>query len=271
LAADGPRFNIDGEAQKCDEVRKYVLNKIDWPCKVEVLFRDKNLGCGEAVSSAITWFFKNVQEGIILEDDCLPNNEFFLYCENLLEYYRKRTDIFVIGGNNFQRDRQWGKASYYFSAFSHIWGWATWARAWEQYDFKLSSIKETELNDILKYYFSTRSQKKYWKYIFRKIKAKDIDTWDYQLLFTIWKNRSLAIVPNVNLVSNIGFGNNSTHTSNSKDIASNIESSGISPIVHPAEIALCNKADNYYYKTFLQSSLFQKIKNKIKSLTTKIF
>lgn len=265
VAADGYRLGVEGEKDKCDEVKKYVLDNIDWPCEIKTLFREKNLGCGKAVSSAITWFFENVEEGIILEDECVPNKDFFVYCEELLNYYRDNKEIMVIGGNNFQNGVKRGDASYYFSAFSHIWGWATWARAWKLYDFKLENIKEEDLDSLLGYYFLNKSHVKYWKYIFKKLKSGAIDTWDYQLLFTIWENKLLAIVPNVNLVSNIGFGGG-THTRDIKDIAANMAKYEILPIIHPAKIELCREADDYYYKIFLKSSFFKKIKDKIKML-----
>ena len=123
VAADGPRPDRTGEAEKCAEVKKIVA-AVDWPCEVKTLFRDNNLGCRVAVSSAINWFFENVEEGIILEDDCLPHPDFFRFCNELLDYYRNDERIMHIGGNNFQFVNKYGKSSYYFSHYAHIWGWA---------------------------------------------------------------------------------------------------------------------------------------------------
>ena len=136
VAADGPRTDMPGDAEKCKNTRELVMNGIDWECETKTLFRDNNLGCGLAVSNAITWFFKNVEEGIILEDGTLPDQSFFTYCKVLLEKYRYDDKLKMISGNNFQQGKWRGDGSYYFSAYSHIWGWASWRRTWKEYDLK---------------------------------------------------------------------------------------------------------------------------------------
>jgi len=150
VAADGPRRDKGADEEKCEATRE-IVKQIDWDCEVKTLFREENLGCGKAVSSAITWFFENVEEGIILEDDCLPNLDFFGYCEELLDRYRDNREVMFIGGDNFQKGKKWGDASYYFSAYNHVWGWATWKRTWDIYDFKLDSINENDIDSILNY------------------------------------------------------------------------------------------------------------------------
>ena len=132
LASDGPRKNIDGEKEKVDIVRK-IVTAVDWDCDVKTLFREKNLGCGVGVSEAITWFFQNEKEGIILEDDDLPHPDFFIFCESMLDRYRNNHEILTISGNNFQNGNIRGEASYYFSKYFHSWGWASWRRSWEIY------------------------------------------------------------------------------------------------------------------------------------------
>ena len=147
IAADGPRAGFEDDIDKCKRVREVVLNEIDWDCEVKTLFRDLNLGCGHAVSGAIDWFFENVEKGIILEDDCLPNKSFFYFCENLLESYKENDEVFAISGANFQ-DKKIGKASYFFSKYLYVWGWATWRRAWENYDFDLSGLENFKKEKI---------------------------------------------------------------------------------------------------------------------------
>ncbi len=211
IAADGPRHDKLGEYELCDNLRKNILTKIDWPCEVKTLFRDRNLGCKMAVSSAIDWFFKNVENGIILEDDCLPNQSFFKYCAKMLERYSQQDNIFMISGNNFLPDDLSQPANYYFSRIPHIWGWATWRRAWQKYDVTMSDWPDFSKNNSIKNIWKKKNVQKYWSKIFKDTYEGNIDTWDYQWNYAIWKNNGLSVVPDVNLVSNIGFGTG-THT-----------------------------------------------------------
>ena len=132
-----PKANRKDDHQRVEEVHK-ITNCVDWNCQVKTLFRENNLGCKLAVEQAITWFFEHEENGIILEDDCLPNIDFFLFCEELLQKYQDDDRVFAITGDNFQKGRQYGNASYYFSKYVHVWGWATWRRAWKYYDNDLS-------------------------------------------------------------------------------------------------------------------------------------
>ena len=132
IASDGPRKNIDGEKEKVKKVRE-IATRVDWPCEVKTLFRNENLGCKKGVSSAITWFFEQEEQGIILEDDCVPNLDFFTFCESLLDRYAEDERVSVITGNNFQNNKWRGDASYYFSKYNHCWGWASWRRSWKDY------------------------------------------------------------------------------------------------------------------------------------------
>jgi len=265
IAADGPRMAKPCEFEKCQETRNIVLNGIDWDCEVKTFFRDDNLGCGKAVSSAITWFFENVEEGIILEDDCLPHPDFFPYCATLLERYKDNSQIMFIGGGNFQNGIQRGDSSYYFSAYSHVWGWASWRRAWEKYDFTLESISYEKFEDILSIYFQSEKVKESWKLIFNKMKNNMIDTWDFQLAFSIWANNGICIIPNVNLISNIGFGEDATHTLAISEVA-NMPTLGIIPLQHLQNILIDKKADKYYFENFVSKSIFKRIVSKIKRL-----
>jgi len=252
VAADGPRTNVAGEAEKCKKTREMVMNAIDWDCELKILFRDSNWGCGPAVSQAITWFFEQVEEGIILEDDTLPDISFFEYCEVLLEKYRKDERVKMIGGNNFQNGKWRGDGSYYFSAYSHIWGWATWRRTWNEYDYKLLNQNETTVAEILNFYFTDRAIKQHWMNIFKRLIAREINTWDLQLLFSIWEKKGRAIAPNVNLVSNIGFGTGATHTSNKKDKLSCIPHTSMESIIHPNRVSIDKDADVYTFYKFMR-------------------
>ena len=162
IAADGPRQDRIGEIEKCEKVRNYVINNIDWDCQVKTLFRDKNIGCRLAVSSALDWFFSHVAQGIILEDDCLPNQSFFPYCEELLNRYQDNEKVFMISGNNFLLEPQAESTSYYFSRLTHVWGWASWRRAWSGYDISLKDYPEFIENKIIEKIWRSQNVKDYW-------------------------------------------------------------------------------------------------------------
>ncbi len=257
IAADGPRDHVEGEAEKVKAVREYVINNIDWACEVKTLFREKNLGCGKAVSEAITWFFENEEQGIILEDDTVPSQSFFWFCEELLERYKNDKRVWHIGGTNFQDGIIRSDGSYYFSVISHVWGWATWADRWKFYEFEMKNISDDKFIDE----YWKGSAAKYWKKIFWKMKKFEIDTWDYQWTFTIWRNKGLSIIPNINLVKNIGFGSEATHTKIGESPVKDFVEIGA--IQHPSIIVRNVDADEYTFKKHYKLPIIKKIINKI--------
>jgi hypothetical protein len=235
VAADGARANREDEALKCQQVRE-IINEVDWKCDVKTLFRTENQGCRLAVSSAITWFFEQEEEGIILEDDCLPNKSFFYFCDEMLERYRDDTRIRHISGTNLQPQQQWGEASYYFHESTIIWGWASWRRVWKDYDSELTRYTVPEVKSHINKIFANQFLAQQWLEIFKALKQKQIDTWDYQLAFLNHFNHGLSISPNTNLVSNIGFRPDATHTPDPDNPFSNLESSELSELIHPKYI-----------------------------------
>ena len=260
IAADGARKDKIGERELCEQTRE-ITNNVDWNCEVKTLFRDKNLGCKIAVSSAINWFFENEEEGIILEDDCLPNQSFFMFCQELLNYYRSDKRIMHIGGANFQGGIKRGIDSYYFSKYNHIWGWATWKSAWKNYDVSMQNYSPEKTTLLLQSIFDTSREIHYWEKIFSDVFSGKINTWDYQWTFTIWNQNGVAVLPNKNLVSNIGFDTDATHTA-SKDVMSvgNIPTHKIDIITHPQTIFVDKEADRYglnsvFYPTFLKFAI----------------
>ncbi|PRY53696.1 hypothetical protein B0I27_103166 [Arcticibacter pallidicorallinus] len=243
IAADGPRSDNPSDQERCMEARS-VIEKIDWPCETKTLLRDENLGCKYGVSTAIDWFFDNEQEGIILEDDCLPSNDFFRFCDLMLERYRNDTRIRHITGCNLQYGKKWGSASYYFSNNVHVWGWAAWKRVWQQYDVELASYNENEIEEQFSKVFPEPLLVESWSEIFEKMKRNEIDTWDYQLGIANFFNNGLCVIPNFNLISNIGFGPNGTHTFSETDRNANIVSEDLPDvIVHPKYILPEKQAD----------------------------
>lgn len=255
VAADGPRSDRPGEAEKCAEVRK-IATAVDWPCEVKTLFREQNLGCRVAVSSAVNWFFENVEEGIILEDDCLPHPDFFRFCQELLEYYRNDKRIMHIGGNNFQFVQKCNDASYCFSRYAHIWGWASWRRAWKHYDVDLNNLDEA----VLTHTFKKRHIIARWLEILMAVKRKDpnFNTWDFQWAYTLFAHDGLAVIPNVNLISNIGFGSG-THIQTQNNF-SEIQFAAIDGVlIHPSVIVPDDQIDKITFKKCYQQSLFHRI------------
>lgn len=212
IAADGPRRGSSRDIVLCNEVRS-IVSQVDWPARIFALYRDKNLGCKLSVSGAINWFFEHVHEGIILEDDCLPNLDFFYFCQAMLGAYRNHPQIVHIGGTNFQDGRARGSANHYFSKYHHVWGWATWSRAWKHYDVSMNNFDVAAIVEANNTWFFNEEEKDYWVKKFLKIKTDSdaIDCWDFQWTFACWLNQGIAIIPQVNLVENIGIGSG-THT-----------------------------------------------------------
>jgi hypothetical protein len=220
VAADGPREGVEGEAQRCEEARR-MATSADWGCNVHTLFRSEHLGLEPAVTAALNWFFNEVPEGIVLEDDCFPSRSFYFFCQDLLDSYRNTPIVMHISGNNFQYGRRRGGASYYFSRYALVWGWATWRRAWDQF-----RADQSEFGQLA-------------------------PTWDAQWQKTLERHGGLAIVPNVNLVSNIGFGHDASHT-RTLERYSFLPAMEIDlPLVHPEHLAVNRKADVFtYYSHF---------------------
>nr|WKN36964.1 nucleotide-diphospho-sugar transferase [Tunicatimonas sp. TK19036] len=244
IAADGPRRNHAQDATKCLEVRE-IVQRIDWDCEVSTLFREENLGCAKAVSNAITWFFEGVEEGIILEDDCLPDESFFFFCKEVLSHYSENEEVMMISGNNFQFGKKRGKASYYFSHQAHIWGWATWKRAWSKFTYDLEGLCEFIAEKKVDNFVSSKREQNRWINIFLQLKKNEINSWAYRWQYSIWKDGGVTILPNYNLVSNVGFGGEATQTKNKKDIVSNLKINSIDEIFHPNKIKPNFKADRY--------------------------
>jgi hypothetical protein len=211
VAADGPRAGIVDEAVICEQVRE-IVSEVDWPCEFVTLFRDQNMGCKRAVSGAIDWFFEHVEQGIILEDDCVPIESFFPYCDELLNRYALDVNVAQISGSTFVPYAA-GEDSYYFTKYADIWGWATWRRAWQQANMAMKDWPEWRDNRGLEGLCgSTPAFVEYWQKLFNCTHAGAVDTWDYQWMFTCWKLGLKTIKPAKMQIYNIGFGSNATHT-----------------------------------------------------------
>jgi GR25 family glycosyltransferase involved in LPS biosynthesis len=267
ISSDGPRS--DDDEMKVTKVRD-ILNNQTYSIEVFKKYSLTNKGCAEGVRSAIDWFFQNEEEGIILEDDCLPNESFYKFCEELIEKYRSSNKVFHISGNNFQYGHQRGEADYYFSIFNHVWGWATWRRTWNLYKHNVDQIDTKKIgefvnDDKISHYFTP---------IFKKTFAGEIDTWDFRYMYSCWLNNGLSIVPNKNLVSNIGFGEDATHTKATNSIQNNNAAHELTfPLSHPVTTVIHKKADRFTFKTIFirKESFHDYILRRVKRLIGKIY
>jgi hypothetical protein len=239
IAADGPRPHKPGEDALCAQTR-LVAQQVDWPCEVHTLFRRNNLGCSRAVSGAVSWFFTRESEGIILEDDVLPHPDFFAFCAVLLEKYRNAPEVMLVSGNNFQLGLKRGEASYYFSAFSHIWGWASWARAWKFFDLAMPGLDRFVRSPGL--WPADVPELRYLWQLMQAAAAGRIDTWDCALSYALMRHKGLCAIPEHNLARNIGFGGGTNCLVDS--IWNYAQTRAMPRITHPAEIKADREADN---------------------------
>jgi hypothetical protein len=273
VAADGPRAGKEGEKERCEEARRIATN-VDWECEVKTLFRDENIGCGRGPAEAITWFFEHVEQGIILEDDCLPSNSFFKFCEELLIKYRYDEKIMEISGMNFLK-KMTSDTSYFFSAFGGgTWGWATWRRAWIKYDYYLTDWTQSNATNKISNFFVHTLQKDAYKKIFdQTYKMNNVSWWDYQWFYKKIMNDGLGIVPKANMISNIGFGDNATHTFdvNSKNAKLKLHELFF-PLKHPQSVIKNEIYDEKMMKKDIPQtpSVFSRLKRKIESILVSV-
>lgn len=262
IAADGPRSDHLDDAEAIRKTRGIVA-KIDWPCEVQTLYRTENLGSKKAVEEAITWFFSSVEEGIILEDDCLPDASFFRYCEELLERYRDDENIMMVGGFNLSPVR-YSSDSYFFSRYAGIWGWATWRRAWKHYDGLLRDWDESAVRARIR---ATIGQEDAWRikqWIFDRVHAGTKRSWGYAWEYAMLANGGLSAVPLVNLVENIGYGADATRTTNASASLSRPRLSLSLPLRHPETIVPNDQYDAYFIRTtFGSKAAHRRISEKV--------
>jgi hypothetical protein len=250
VSADGPRPDKTGEHDRCEEARS-IIQAIDWDCELQTNYSKENLGCKIGVSSGIHWFFSHVPEGIILEDDCLPDASFFRFCRELLEHYRDDERVMHIAGVNFQDGRTRGIGSYYFSQINHIWGWATWKRAWNKYEVTMATYPDLLEQNLIASIYRDTATRKYWRKNIELVYRNKKDTWDIQWQYAVSVNNGLAIIPNMNLVSNIGFDPQATHTVDTFNTLSRRTTMSIDLLRHPSFVVPDLQADRYTMRKYL--------------------
>jgi len=245
IAADGPKNGDKGDFIKCKKTRE-VTEEIDWKCDVHRLYRKKNLGLKTSVYQAISWFFENVNEGIILEDDCVPHPSFFTFCEEMLQKYKNDSRVMHVSGSCFLPENMTNKNAYYFSKYAQVWGWATWKRAWEKMDYKMFKWKGfnklEKYNSIFSYYW----ERVYWRVMANAVMKGKINSWAYRWQFSLWENGGKSISPGKNLVRNIGLHSGTHINTNVEVLGRRAESINDNPVLLGDKYSI--NADKYTMK-----------------------
>ena len=265
VSCDGPRPGNGTDPDRISRTIKTVERELDWPCDIRYRILENNLGCKDGVSSAISWLFENEEDGIILEDDCVPGPDFLPYCAELLDRYKDVDRVGHIGGYNCQYGRRRGGASYYFSQYFHVWGWATWRRAWKGYDPGIVDLDSFLAERSLEKLFSRPSIRSFWEDNFRAATQPEFNTWDYQWVYQNFMQDRLAVVPQANLIRNIGFGSGATHTGTAKVRIPPLERLDF-PLRHPSSIIPDREADDFTYRHELGMGRFHDLKHGIKKI-----
>jgi hypothetical protein len=247
VAADGANRAIPIDYQMCLKTRSVIMP--EWKCETQFLYHDDHIGKSKNAYQAISWMFQHEEEGIVLFDDTMPNIDFFHYCEQLLEKYRNVPEIMHIGANYLERKKKYLKNSYHYSAYSFIWGFATWRRVWEGFDLQLKKAPE-EVFKVIDKYVNNPIEKMFCHRIYNTLRKHNLDYWEYQYNFHIWLNNGLCISPNVNLVTNVGFKKRKRRIRKLMK-----KTAPILPIQHPETIERNKRSDKYIFKKVYQRSL----------------
>jgi len=265
VVADGPRRDRPGEETICRQTRA-IFDAVDWPCEVVRIFSEANLGCRARISSGISEVFTHVDRCIFLEDDCLPDPTFFPFCTELLDRYADDDRVMAISGDGFTSalGHMRFPHSYYFTRYFHVWGWATWRRAWKHYEAAASKWPEVRDTDFLRRTLGSREAALYWKLWLEQCHDGRLNTWDIPWVFSCWMAGGLAICPDRNLVTNIGFDGTGTHTGGSSPMAGLATTPMEFPLQHPPTIAANDAADRWTQRHLFSGSLRQRWKRVIR-------
>jgi hypothetical protein len=270
VACDGPRDGVESDSERVLATRSVIESEVNWDCNLQRLYSDVNFGCCLGPARAIDWFFSQVEEGIILEEDCIPSDEFLPFCAELLEYYRHDHRIWCIGGVNFQQGIRPGGASYYFSRYNHCWGWASWRRCWKHFDVEMKLWPDFKKSGLINSLFSDSRERRYWDRAWAQTfdKSVSVTWWDYQWAFACMVNNGLTVLPNVNLVSNVGFGPDATHTTIAPPTVRGAGSVSRAdfrclPLTHSRFVLPDADADSYTFRHHFKGTYTRRIVNRL--------
>lgn len=236
VVADGPRADVPEDLELCRAVRQEVL-AVDWPCQIERLYAETNQGIAASLERGLERVFSFHERVIVLEDDCLPDPSFFPFCAELLERYAETETVMSIAGSNPGIGSAPEDSSYCFSRYQLLWGWATWKRAWRHQDRWMRHWPECSGSDWLASRLETPQARRYWAYHFRT-NHRTAENWDYAWTFSCWRRNGLCVHPAVNLVRNLGFRADATHTVSDSSPWARMEADSLPfPLVHAPAIA----------------------------------
>ena len=269
-AVDGARSDKDGEEEKVNLVQA-IIQQVDWPCEVHTLFRTSNRGCGYGPAEAITWAFEQEESLIVLEDDCVPNQSFFRFCDEMIDMYVNDTRVNIVSGRSHHRGfKAFANQDYIFTHYAHTWGWATWKRVWREFDIKMSDFPSFIREGGALNVFSSKEEGIYYNKLFGKIYNQIDDecthSWDSQWVYTRMKMGGLGIVPAYNLIRNIGeVGTHSTGHQPCFDLEA--EEMPFS-IRHPKFVTFNREYEEFHFKTHIKMSvpLWKKVINRVMRL-----
>ena len=245
VLCDGPRPHRQEDVEKVTAVRA-MLNDLPWLCEVKHLYRESNMGCFQNVSEGISWFLDDCGAGIILEDDVMPDSSFFRFCDELLIRYADASEVFAIAGHNRKPTSFGMETDYGFSNYFECWGWATWKRAWDQFDPTLDAWRDRwSWNLICKRVFRNYRARAYWSWMFRQVDLKRRDSWAYRFILTIWQRSGCVIIPKLNLTENIGFNKSGEHTAHFSGLEVSAAKQRF-PLHHPPMIAVNPEVDRWF-------------------------
>jgi len=247
VVGDGARESCADDRRLVQQTRE-IIDNIQWVDHLRVDFAEKNLGCKRRVSSGLDWVFSQVEQAIVLEDDCLPDLSFFGYCAALLDKYRDDRRVMSIAGVNFQKQKARTEYSYYFSKYFQSWGWASWRRAWQHFDLHLEGWPEFQSNGGIASLADSPLEQRFWERIFDQQHAGQTNSWAYAFAFACFHQRGLTAIPNVNLVSNIGFGDTATHTTSVQHSLANVPTFPMAHVCHPNAVFQHQQADEYTFR-----------------------
>lgn len=266
IIMDGPRSSVSTDKRKILNIQKFIKKSINWNCNVFEIYSKKNLGLKNRIVTGLNEVFKKNKNAIVLEEDCLPHDDFFFFCQNILEEYKKNDKVKFITGNNFQKKQQNYIDDYYFSKYSHIWGWACNNKLWKEINFNHSYWEKYLSSNEFRCLFEFDEEYRYWIKTFDLIGKGRQASWSIYLLLTMWKKKYLTVTPNINLVQNLGL-NSGTNTK-SLNLETKLSQLKLNkPLIHPKILDRNVKKDKYVYKHVYQYSLLKKMINKIISFS----
>ena len=247
VVADGPRTEQEAESEMVRQTRA-VVEQVTWPCRVLRNYADQNLGCKRRMASGLDWVFENVDEAIILEDDCFPADSMFRFCDELLERYRDDSRVVAISGSKAHCEEAECEYSYFFSKYFHCWGWASWRRVWKHYDVNMREWPHWYRRGQLRKWGDSFDERCYWARMFDKQYRGQFDTWDYQMVFNCWRLGGLVALPAKNLVMNIGFDPRATHTIDVQHPSANCPVEPLDVLRHPPCVSRDLEADKLTFR-----------------------